>query len=321
MNSLIFTVLVSLGVACLPAYAQGQQKPVRVGFLAPGAPGSPPVQIFRQAMAELGYVEGGNLVIEPRFAEGKFDRFPQFASELAEIKVDVVAMVGAVTARAAKSRVTDIPLVFTIVVDPVADGVLASSERPGANMTGVTTFDPLQARKRLQLLREVLPHMKRVAVLGDSGVSEAQLKAGETAAIDLGIRPLRLRVGGATPDLEGAFKAIAEERADALLVLDEPVPNIHSKRIAQLAATARLPTMFAPTSADAGALIAYGTNITEAIRRMAVVVDKVIKGAKPGELAVETVIPYDLTLNRRTARELGIEFPSDVLKRANRVIE
>jgi putative ABC transport system substrate-binding protein len=300
---------------------QQAAKIPRVGFLAPGAPAGAPTEAFRQGLAKLGYVDGQNIVIEGRFAEGQFERFPQLAADLTGLKVDVIAMVGAVTARAAQKVVTDIPLVFTIVVDPVADDVVANSERPGGNITGVTNYDPQQARKRLELLRTVIPGLKRLAVLGDRGVSEAQMQASEAAARALGMQPQGLRVGGATPDLEGAFAAIAGEHADAVLILEEPVLGIHRKRIAELATQERLPTMFPPLSADAGGLLSYGTNLVEPIHRMAVYVDKILKGAKPGTLPVETVTRYDLIVNLKTARAIGATIPSQVVEQADRVIE
>jgi putative ABC transport system substrate-binding protein len=235
--------------------------------------------------------------------------------------VDVLAVTGAVTARAAKKAVTDIPIVFAVVVDPVADNVVSSLEHAGGNLTGVTSFDPRQATKQFELLREVIPGLRRVAILGDQGVSEALMKASEEQARALGLQPQRLRLAGPTPDLEAAFAAIMREHADALLVLEEPVLGVHAKRIADLATKERLPTMFAPSRVAAGGLIAYGTSQLAAIRRMATYVDKVLKGAKPGELSVETVTRYELIVNLKTAREIGVTIPPEVLKRADRVIQ
>lgn len=323
MKTLLIGILVAFGAlhAATPVQAQNAEKVQRVGFIAPGAPGGPGLLIFTQALAKLGYVDGKSVVIDARFADGQFERVPQLAAELAGRNVDVIAMIGAVTARAAKATVKDTPLVFTIVVDPVTDQVLSNPQRPGENITGVTNYDPQQARKRLEFLREVIPGIRRVAVLGDSGVSEAQLQASEAAALAMGIQPQRLRVGGATPDLEGAFAAIARERADALLILDEPVPGVHRRGIAQLAAKARVPTMFPPLAADSGGLVFYGTNLSAPIQHMAQMVDKILKGAKPGDIPVETVIRYDLILNLKTAREIGIAIPAEVIKRADRLIE
>ena len=230
-------------------------------------------------------------------------------------------MTGAVTARAANKAVSDVPIVFAVVVDPVADHVVPNLERPGGNPTGTTSFDPQQAEMQLQLLRKVIPTIKRVAILGDKGVSEALIKASEAQAQALGIQTQRLRVSAPNPDLEGAFAAVRQDHANALLILEEPVVGVYAKRIAELAAKDRLPTMFAPSRVSAGGLIAYGTSQVAAIRRMAAYVDKVLKGDKPGDLPVETVTRYELVVNLKTAREIGITIPPEVLKRADRVIQ
>jgi putative ABC transport system substrate-binding protein len=303
------------------AEAQQTAKIARVGFLAPQGRSLPLFDAFRQGLADLGYVEGRNVVIEPRFAEGRYERFPELFEDLVRLKVDVLAVTGAVTARAAQKAVTDIPIVFAVVVDPVADNVVASLERPGGNMTGVTSFDPHQATKQLELLREVIPGVRRVAVLGDQGVSEALMKASEQQAQALGLQSQRLRVAAPNPDLEGAFAAMRREHADALLVLEEPVPGVYAKEIAELAVKDRLPTMVAPSRVAAGGLIFYGTSQTEAIGRMAAYVDKILKGAKPAELPVETVTRYELIVNLKTAHEIGVAIPPGVITRADRVIQ
>jgi len=318
----MFTIFVlALGAVFAPAEAQQAAKMPRVGFLTPLDRSAPHFEAFRQGLAGLGYVEGNNIIVDPRFAEGQYERLPDLVAELVRLKVDVIAVTGAVTTRAAKKAVTDIPIVFAVVVDPVADDVVASLERPGGNITGLTSFDPQQAMKQLELLEETIPSLKLVALLGDQGVSEALMKASEEQARALGLQSQRLRVAGPNPDLEGAFAAIKQEHADAVLILEEPILGVHSKRIAELAAKDRLPTMFAPSRAGAGGLIAYGTSQVEGIRRMAAYVDKVLKGVKPGELSVETVTRYELIVNLKTAREIGVTIPPEVLKRADRVIQ
>jgi ABC-type uncharacterized transport system substrate-binding protein len=318
---IVFAALIlTLGSALAPVQAQPADKVSRVGFLAPQGRSLPLFEAFQKGLADLGYVEGRNVVIEPRFAEGHYERFPEIFAELIRLKVDVLAVTGAVTARAAKKAVSDIPIVFSVVVDPVADNVVASLERPGGNLTGVTSFDPQQAGKQLELLKEVIPGLKRVTVLGDQGVSEALIKASEAQAKEAGLQVQRLRVTGPNPDLEGAFAAMKKERAQALLVLEEPVLGVHATRIAELAARDRLPTLFAPSRVAAGGLLSYGTSQTAAIRRMATYVDKVLKGAKPAELPVETVTPYELIVNLKTAQEIGVTIPPEVVKRADRVI-
>ncbi len=320
-TAVITVAILALGAILAPAAAQQPARIPRIGFLSPLDRSAPNFEAFRQGLADLGYVEGRNIVIEPRFAEGQYERFPDFVAELLRLKVDVIAVTGAVTARAAKKAVPDIPIIFFVVVDPVADNVVPSLERPGGNLTGVTSFDPQQARKQLELLKEAIPGLRRVALLGDQGVSEALMKASEEQARALGLQTQRFRVAGPSPDLEGVFAAIRQEHADALLILEEPVLGVHANKIAELAARDRLPTMFAPSRVAAGGLIDYGTSQVAAIRRMAGYVDKVLKGAKPGELSVETVTRYELIVNLKTAREIGVTIPPEVLKRADRVIQ
>lgn len=321
MTRVITIVFLALGAVLASAEAQQAMKIPRIGFLAPQGRSLPLFDGFRQGLAELGYVDGQNVIIEPRFAEGHYERFPEIFAELLRLKVDVLVVTGAVTVRAAKKAVTDVPIVFAVVVDPVADKVVESLERPGGSLTGVTSFDPLQATKQFELLKEVVPGLKRVAVLGDQGVSEALIKASEEQARALGLEPQPLRVSGPNPDLDSAFAAFRREHADALLVLEEPVLGVYASRIAEFAAKDRLPTVFAPSRAAAGGLISYGTSQVEAIRRMAAYVDKVLKGAQPSLLPIETVTRYELIVNQKTARDIGVTIPPEVLKRADQVIQ
>lgn len=318
---IVIIVSLALGLLFQAASAQQPKQIPRVGFVAPQGRSLPLFDAFRQGLADLGYVDGKNIIIESRFAEGHYERFPQIFSELVSHKVDVLAVTGLVTARAAMKSVTDLPIVFSMVVDPVADKVVPSLEHPGGNITGVTSFDPQQAAKQLELFREVVPSIKRVAILGEEGLSGALISTGEEQARALGLWPQALRVTGPNPDLEGAFAAMKQQHADAVLVLEYPVLGVHATKIAELAAKDRLPTMFAPSRAAAGGLIDYGTSQTAAIRRMAAYVDKVLKGANPGELSVETVKNYELIVNLKTAHEIGVTVPPEVLKRADRVIQ
>lgn len=276
---------------------------------------------FRKGLSDLGYVEGRDIVIEARFAEGQYDRFPELLNELVGLKLDVLAVTGAVTARAARKAVTDIPVVFSMVVDPVADKVVPSMERPGGNFTGVTSFDPLQARKQFELIRQVIPGVKRVAILGDQGVSDALITSADQNARAIGLQTEPIRVTGPDPDFTAAFAAIKQQHADALLVLEEPVLGVHANEIAELAAKDRLPTLFAPSRVGAGGLLSYGVSQTEAVRRMTAYIDKILKGAKPGELPVETVTRYELIVNLKTAHAIGVTVPAEVLKRADRTIQ
>jgi putative ABC transport system substrate-binding protein len=315
-------VLLAFGaIVCTSVQAQQVGRHARVGFLAPQGRSLPLFDAFRQGLGERGYVEGRNLVIEARFAEGQYDRLPGLIAELIGLKVDVLAVTGAVTARAAKKAVSNIPVVFAVVVDPVADGVVFSMEHPEANLTGVTSFDPQQATKQFQVFRQVIPRLKRVAILGDEGVSEALIQASEAQARALGIETQRLRLAGPNPDLEAAFDSMRREHVDGLLVLEEPLLGVYANRIAELAAKDHLPSLFAPSRVSSGGLIFYGTSQVEAIQRMTGYVDRILNGVKPSELPVEQVARYDFIVNLKTAQNLGLTIPPEVLKRADRVIQ
>lgn len=317
--------IVILTLTGVPELGAAQQitpgRIVRVGFIYPGLSSTPMLGVFRKDLADLGYTEGRNIVIEPRFVEGQYQRVPAFADELARLKVDVIAVQGAVTVRPLKTVVKDTPVVFAIVVDPVAEEVVANPQRPGGNITGVTTFDPQEARKQLAVLKEVLPGIKRVALLGEEAIREDAIKARAEQARALGLQAQRFRVTAPNPDFEGAFAAFRQEHADALLVMEEPLVMNNKRRIAELAARDRLPVMFPLSGEDAGGLVAYGTSFVEGYRHLAAYVDKVLKGAKPGDLPVEAVNRYELVVNLKTARELGVTVPAAVIKRADRVIQ
>jgi len=321
MKTFLSLVASALFAGMPPCNAQVPQKLARIGFLAPQGRSLPLFDAFRQGLAETGYVEGRNIVIEARFADGQLDRLPALAAELAATNVDVLAVTGAVTARAAKKGAPDTPTVFSMVVDPVADHVVPNLAAPGGNLTGVTSFDPAQARKQLELFKEVLPGLKRVAIMGDAGVSDALIVASETLAGELGLQTVRHRLLAANPDLDSAFASFRRSQVQALLVLEEPLVGVHAKRIAELATANRLPTMFAPSRVSAGGLISYGTSQVESVRRMAVYVDKILKGAKPGTIPVETVTRYELIVNLKTAEEIGVTVPLAVLARADRVVQ
>ena len=318
---LTVTSIVALAAMLVPCEAQQAAKTARIGFVAPQGRSLPLFDAFIQGLAEKGYSEGHNITVEARFAEGQYDRFPAIFEELIRDKVDLLAVTGAVTARAAKKAVSDVPIVFAVVVDPVADKVIASYEHPGGNLTGVTTFDPLQARKQLELLRQVIPTVKRLAVLGDQGVSEALITAADEQASALGIEAQRIRVAGPNPDLEAAFAQMRQRHADALLVLEEPVLGVHANDVAERANKERLPTVFPPSRVGAGGLLSFGVSQTEAIRHMAGYIDKILKDSKAGDLPVEKIDRYELIVNLKTAHAIGVTVPAEVLKRADRVIE
>ncbi len=323
----VAVVVLALGTLLAPAEAQqpakAQQaaKIPRVGYLSPTDRMSPLFVTFRQGLADLGYVDGQNVVIIPRFAEGQYERFPELVADLVREKVDVLAVQGAVSVRAAMKAAPDIPIVFAVVVDPVKDDLVTNAERPGGNVTGITTFDPQQPRKQFELLRQVLPGLKRVALMGDAGVSDAPMHACDEQARAMGFETLRFLLTAPNPDLDGAFAAMRKEHAEALLVLEVPVTGVYLKEIAQRAAGNRIPSLASTSRPDSGQLLTYGTSFNDAFRRMAVYVDKVLKGAKAGEIPVETLIRYQLIVNLKTAQAIGVTIPPEVLKRADRMIQ
>lgn len=323
-------VILALGSVLSVALSEAQQpgKMTRVGFLGTGpapTPATPyaPLREFRQGLDELGYVDGRDVVIETRWAGGRIDQLPALAAELVGLKVDIIVGVGAVVGGAAKNATTTIPIVMAVVIDPVEAGLVANLERPGGNLTGFTTFDPQEARKKLELLKEVVPGLARVAILGDQELRDTKghlIRHHEEQARAMGLQPQSLKIAGASPDLQGVFQAMERESADALLVLELPATVAHRKRIAELAAQQRLPTLFAGGSSDAEGLLAYGTRVPKAARRLAAYVDRIVKGAQPADLPFEVVVRPELIVNLKTAQKIGVTIPPEVLKRADRVI-
>ncbi len=318
----------SIGIAALvlatapPADAQPATKLVRVGYLTP----TTRVELeaaFRQELSRLGYVEGRNLVIEYRSANGQFDRLPALATELVRLNVDVIVANVTQASVAAKAATTTIPIVMTAVADPVGSGLVASLARPGGNVTGSSGANVEVVGKQLELLREIVPGLTRVAALWNptnAVFAMQQLDEAKSAAARLSIE-LQVVEAPRPEALEGAFKTIAAGRPGALLVLGDPVLAIQAERIARLAIDHRLPaaTGFA-NYADAGLLVAYGANFEEFYRRAAVYVDRIVKGAKPGDLPVERPTRFELVVNARTAQALGITLSPSLVTRADRVI-
>ena len=307
--------------------AQQDIKIPRIGVILNDSPG-PVFDSVRQSFASLGYVEGRNIIFEGRFARGQLERVPEIATELVRLNVDVIVSLGAVGAEAAQKVSKTIPIVFVGAIEPVAAGFAATLERPGGNVTGITSFDPQQAAKQLQMLKQVIPNLERATFLTDEDIPRVDgwatvEKANDTAARALGVRPQWLRLKGPAPDLDGAFRAMTNERAEALVVLDAPVPIIHQKAIAEQAARHRLPTMFlgGRRMSGAGGLIAYGTGLLDTVPRIPVYVDKVLRGAKPADLPIEVVTRHVLIINLKTAREIGVTIPSELLKQADQVLQ
>jgi len=322
MSKLIALVLVFVFAAGLGGAASAQQSASvqRIGFLGPP---TPLLEVFRKAMAGLGYEEGRNLVIDSRWPAGdRLDLMTESAAALVGLKVDVLVVVGATAARAAKGVTSDVPIVFEVVVDPVATGLVASLERPGGNATGSTTFDPQLATKQLELLKSVLPDLTRVALLGDAGAAPSLFQAGETAARSLGLQTVVLKVERVPdPDFESAFDGARKDGAGAVMVLSTPVTSPHRKRIAELAIKHRLPTLSPRDHADAGGLISYGTSFVEATRHSATCADRILKGAKPADLPIERVRQHELVINLKAARDLGLTVPPSVLSSASQVVQ
>ncbi len=317
MAATAFLAFVSLAEAQLPT------KVPRIGYLSASSASValPRTEAFRRGLRELGYVEGNNIVLEFRYAEGKFDHLPALAAELVRLKVDIIVTAGPIVTRPVKEATATIPTVMTNDSDPVGSGFVASLARPGGNITGLTGLARELSGKRLELLKEIIPKISRVAILGTSDIpGNAQaLKDTELAGAALGVQTLYLNIRAAK-DIEPAFRAASKGRADAVSVLNGP-PHIQ-RLIPAVAAKSRIPAMYfnpAIIERDAG-LISYGTSISDLDRRAAVFVDKILKGAKPADLPVEQPTKFELVINLKVATKIGLTIPPIVLARADRVI-
>ena len=320
---LIGLVLV-LSIALVPPVARAQSTRVaRVGILSTGNPRSAAIfQAFEQRLRELGYAEGQNLVIEFRNAEGKTDRLPGLAAELVRLNMDVVVVATDPATRAVKEASAKTPIVMVSVnYDPVELGYIASLARPGGNITGVLFLHRELTGKRFELFKEMLPTVARVAVLSDALAAE-QLAAAEAANRSMGLKLQVIELQNPSYDFESAFRVALRSKAQALLVLTTPVIFRERSKIAQLALKNRLPTSFAHREhVDAGGLMSYGPNFDDMWRHAAVYVDKILKGAKPADLPVEQATKFELIINLKTAKALGLRIPPTLLLRADQVIE
>ncbi len=301
--------------------AQPFTKAVRVGYLSTSP--LPADEGFRQGLRELGYLEGQNLSIEYRWSEGKTDRFPALAADLARLKVDVIVVVGTPAALAAKSATGTIPVVMAAVGDPVATGLVSSLGRPGGNVTGLSVVHAELEGKRVELLKEMLPRLRRMGVLWNPAnqASAVGLKLLRTSAEAAGVtlKPFGAREPA---ELEGALSEIARERPDALNVHVDPVFYAYRGRIVEFAAKNRLPAMYAAREfVDGGGLVSYSPSFVDVFRRAATYVDKILKGARPGDLPVEQPTRFELVVNLKTAKALGLTIPPSVLIRADHVIQ
>ena len=327
-----FMAAIASGLLAAPAAAGAQQarKVFRIGYLVLGSlespEGRPSLDAFRQGLRERGYVEGRNIIVECRAADGRIELLPALATELVRLKVDLIVAGATPGARAARQASSTIPIVAPNMADPVQDGLVASLARPGANVTGSTFLGPELVPKRLALLKEVLPGASRIAVLWHPGAfgertMNDMVKETEAAARTLGVQ-LQFAEVRRPDELDRAFFAMAGAHATALLVFPSVMLFNERRRIVALAARSRLPAMYQSRGfVELGGLIAYGASITDGYRLAAIYVDKILKGAKPGDLPVEQPTRYELVINLKTATALGLTIPPALLQRADQVIE
>ena len=327
MKHIIGLLVIFVTLAACGAVVEAQQptKIARIGFLAATSPSaiSARVEAFRQGLRELGYVEGKNIVIESRYAEGNLDRLPGLAAELISLHVDVIVTAGAANTHAAKEATKIIPIIMALDSDPVGAGFIASLARPGGNITGLSTLAPEISGKQLELLKEIVPKLSRLAVLGNSttpanaqALREIELPAG-TFRVKLQYLDIR-----DPKDIETAFRAASKGRAEALLALASPLFVIQRTQLTDLAVKNRLPAIYDRREfVDDGGLMSYGTNFADMSRRAATYVDKILKGRKPADLPVEQPIKFELIINLKAAKQIGLTIPPNVLARADKVIK
>ena len=321
------SILVAAMLLVTAGLAEAQQptKIPRIGFLTAGSSSTIPARIdaFRQGLRELGYVEDKNIIIEWRFGEGKPDRLPPLVAELVRLKVDVILSAGAAVTRPAKDATRTIPIVMAQDTDPVGNGFVASLARPGGNITGLSSYSAELNGKRLELLKEIVPKLSRLAVVGESTYpgNAQSLKETELAAGALKVQLQYLDVLD-PKDIETAFRDTSKGRADGVLLLQSAVLNSQRKQTADLATKSRLPAIYyAREFLDAGGLMSYAASITDLYRRAAAYVDKILKGAKPADLPVEQPKKFELIISLKAAKQIGLTIPPNVLVRADKVIK
>ena len=327
-NLLLFLVTVLFLAIVDLATAQQPKKVPRIGYLSASDPAreSTRSEAIRLALRELGYIEGQNIAIEYRYAEGKRDRYPELAAELVRLKVDIIVVAGGdAMVRAAKNATKTIPIVMTGAGgDPVEAGLVESLARPGGNVTGITNLSRELGGKRLELLKEAVPKLARVAVLYDPATPGSVRELKEVLpvaarALGLTVQPWEVRDAD---DFEKVFAAIDKERPDGLYVTSGPLMNANGKRIAGFALKSRLPSVYNRREAvDAGGLMSYGADLADSYRRVAYFVDRILKGAKPADLPVEQPTKFELVINLKTAKQIGLTIPQSMLYRADKVIK
>jgi len=324
-RKIVCVVLVTLFLAlCVSAEAQQSNKISRIGFLSSIREASAYVDAFQQGLKELGYVEGKNISIEYRYAEGKLDRLPELAAGLVKLKVDVLVVTSRFAASAAKQATTTIPIVVAVTGDAVETGLVDSLAHPGGNVTGLSVFAAEVTGKRLELLKEAFPKISRVAVLGDPTSPSYQLawQQLKAAAKPLAVQLQPLDVTLANPDFKGVFDAATKGRADAFLTLSPAIVGFYRKEIVTLVAKSRLPAIYYNGRfVEDGGLMSYGPNLADSFKRAAVFVDKILKGAKPADLPVEQPTKFEFVINLKTAKQIGLTIPPTVLAQADRVIK
>jgi putative tryptophan/tyrosine transport system substrate-binding protein len=320
-------VFLLLGASLGTAAAQPPEKVPRVGYLSPGSSSDPArlrrFEAFRQGLRELGYVEGRNISLESRWAEGKYDRFPTLLADLVRLKVQVIVAVGGNATQAAQQATRTIPIVMSVVLDPLGSGLVSSLARPGGNVTGLSLMAPDLVGKQFEVLKQAVPEGSRVALLWNPGNpgSARQLREAEAAARTMGVRLHAVEARG-PEEITAAFAAMTRARASALVVLLDGMLGNQSKQIAELAAKARLPSISGNREfTEAGVLIGYGADALDLERRAATYVDKILKGPKPGDLPVEQPTKFDLIINLKTAKSIGLTIPPSLLLRADQIIE
>lgn len=289
-----------------------------VGIIAAG--GHLPVERFKHGMRELGWVDGENIVYHDRISHGDSTKLAGHARDMVRLGVDLIAAVGAVTARAARSASTEIPVVYSVVVEPSSEDLADPSGDPLPNMTGVTTFDDGLSATQVDLLRSIKPDLARIAYLSDAAVSECLRNAGMRAAREAGLHAIDLRVAGPTPDLHSAFAKMHKDGTQALIALENPIIGVHAAEIAERALSQNLPALLALEQAGAGGLLSYGTSLGQAAHRMAWQASQILEGDSTA-LPIETLCFPELVVDMRAARRLGLAIPSKVLRRASRVIQ
>jgi putative ABC transport system substrate-binding protein len=317
-------LLTTFLLGTVSAHARQSTQLSRIGFVSNTSPSAVAVRVeaFRQGLRELGYVEGKNIVIDYRHSGGKPDRLPALVAELVRLKVDTIVTSGPSVTRAAKHATSTSPIVFAQEGDPVGSGLVASLARPGGNMTGLSTFSPELHGKRLEILKEVVPRLARVAVFGTSTVDGHArfLNEQEPAASALRLELQYLDLLH-PKDIEIAFRTASKGRVEAILMLSGPVLNAHLRQVVDLAVKSRLPAMYNfPEFVEAGGLISYGVSNVDMARRAATYVDKILQGAKPADLPVEQPTKFELVINLKAAKQIGLTIPPNVLARADRVV-